>query len=76
MFIVTALPTQPSKVDVAVMVAVWIEEELFTAANEAMLPVPDAGRPIEGKLFIQLMFAFDRVDAKLIAAVFAPAQRL
>ncbi len=75
MFIVIVLPTQPSKVGVTVMVAVWIEEKLFSAANEAMLPVPDAGRPIEGKLFIQLMFAFDRVDAKLIAAVFAPAQR-
>ena len=74
-FIVTASPTQPSKVGVAVMVAVWIEEELFTAANEAMLPVPDAGSPIEARLFVQFTVALVGVDVKLIAFVFAPAHR-
>ncbi len=76
MFVVTASPTQPSKVGVAVMVAVWIEEELFTVANEAMLPVPVVERPIEGRLFVQLTVATFGVDAKLIAVVFAPAQRV
>ncbi len=76
MFVVKALPTHPSKVGVAVIVAVCVDEELFTAANEAMLPVPEAARPIEVRLFVQFTVALVGVDAKLIAEVFAPAQRV
>ncbi len=42
MLIVTGSPTQPSKLGVAVMVAVCVDEVVFIAANEAMLPVPEA----------------------------------
>ncbi len=76
MFMVIDSPTHPSKLVVAIIVAVCVDEELFSVANEAMLPVPEAGSPIEVRLFIQLMFALDGVDAKLIAVVFAPAQRV
>ncbi len=75
MLIVTALPTQPSKVGVAVIVAVCVDEELFSVANEAMFPVPEAGSPIEVRLFDQLTVAPIGVDVKLIAAVFAPAHK-
>ncbi len=53
------------------MVAVCVDEVAFTAAKEAMLPLPDAARPIEGRLFVQLTVALFGVDAKLIAVVFA-----
>ncbi len=76
MFIVIVLPTQPSKLGVAVMIAVCVDEVAFTAANEAMLPVPEAARPIEVRLFDQLTVAPFGVDVKLIAEVFAPAQRV
>ncbi len=76
MFIVTALPTHPSKLGVAVMIAVCVDEVAFTASNEAMLPLPVAARLIEARLFVQIMVAFVGVDVKLIAEVFAPAQRV
>lgn len=41
-------PTQPLDVGVTVIVAVFIVFEVFVAVNEAMLPVPDAARPMEG----------------------------
>ncbi len=75
MSIITASPTQPSKVGVAVMVAVCVDEVEFTAANGAMLPELEVGSPIEERLFVQLTVAFVGVDVKLIAEVFAPAQR-
>ncbi len=75
MFIVTASPTQPSKVGVAVIVAVCVDEVAFTTANEAMLPEPIAGSPIEVRLFVQFTVALVGVDVKLIAFVFAPAHR-
>jgi phosphoribosylcarboxyaminoimidazole (NCAIR) mutase len=55
---------------VAVIVAVTGLLPVFTAVNEAMLPVPLAGKPIEGVLLTQLkVFA---VPEKLMAVVAAP----
>ena len=39
----------------------------FTPANEAIFPDPDAAKPIEGVLFVQLKVEFNTVPVKLIA---------
>ena len=40
-------------VGVTVMVAVTGDDPILTAVNEAIFPVPDAGSPIDGVLFVQ-----------------------
>ena len=39
---------------VTIMVAVTFELVALTAVKDAILPVPDAGSPMEGRLFVQL----------------------
>ena len=55
---------------VTVMVVVTGAALLFTALNEAMFPVPLAGRPIEGVLLVQVKLL--PVPVKLTAVVAAP----
>jgi hypothetical protein len=42
--------------------------------NEAMLPVPEAARPIDGALFVQLNTVPGTVPLKLVAATVLPLQ--
>ena len=51
---VSAVPMHPLTVGVTVMVAVTADVPLLIAVNEAILPVPLAGSPMEGVLFVQL----------------------
>ena len=61
---------------VTVMVAVTGDEPLFIAVKEVILPLPDAGRPIEVLLFVQVYVVVppELVVEKLTAAVLLPLQ--
>ena len=61
---------------VTVMVAVTGAEPLFMAVKEVILPLPDAGRPIEVLLFVQVYVVVppELVVEKLTAAVLLPLQ--
>jgi len=49
-------PVQPvaTTVGVTVILAVWIDVPLFLNVNESIFPVPEAARPIEVLVFVQL----------------------
>jgi hypothetical protein len=51
---VPLVPVQPFADGVTVIVAVTGTEPVFAAANEDILPVPFAARPIDGVLLVQL----------------------
>jgi hypothetical protein len=51
---VCAVPGQPLAVGVTVTVAATGEVVVFVAVNEAIFPVPDAARPIEGVLLVHV----------------------
>ena len=59
---------------VTVIVAVIGEVPVFTAANEAMSPVPLADNPIEGVSFVHKYVVPATVPPKVTAVVLAPAQ--
>ena len=61
---------------VTVIVAVTGAEPLFIAVKEVILPLPDAGRPIEVLLFVQVYVVVppELVVEKLTAAVLLPLQ--
>ena len=58
---------------VTVMVAVTGKLVVFTAVNEEMAPLPLAGMPMEGLLFVQVSSP-PNVFIKLTAAVVLPLQ--
>ena len=64
---------QPACVAVTVMLAVTTDVVLLTAVKLAILPVPDAPKPIEVLLLVQLMLAVDGLALKLMAPVGLPA---
>jgi hypothetical protein len=49
-----AVPAQPLAEGVTVMVPAMAEVPPLVPVNAAMLPVPDAPRPMAGLLFVQL----------------------
>jgi hypothetical protein len=51
---VFGMPLQPFAAGVTVIVALIGAVPLFTAVNAGISPVPDAARPMEGVLFVQL----------------------
>ena len=51
---VPAFPLHPPAVGVMVIVATTLAPPVFTALNEAILPLPIAAKPMEVVLFVQL----------------------
>lgn len=72
---VLGVPVQEPDTGVTVMVAVTGAVPAFTAVKAGILPVPDAARPMDGVLLVQLYTVDGAVDpAKVIAAVDVPLQ--
>lgn len=71
---VIGVPSQPLAVGVTVIVEVTEVVPVLVAVNAPMFPVPDAGRPIEVLLFVQLKVDPVTDPEKLIAVVEAPLQ--
>ena len=75
---VTGVPEQLvpplAKTGVTVIVATTGALPVLVAVKEAMFPVPDAARPMEGALFVQLNTVPGTVPVKLTAAVVLPLQ--
>ena len=69
-------PEHPLEVGVTVMVAVIGEVVLFNATNEAMFPLPDEAKPIEGVLLVQAKVVPATGPEKATAAVFAAVQTI
>ena len=65
-------PVHPLAEGVTLMVATTGVDPVFTAANETMLPLPLAARPMEGWLLVQLNVVPATAPLKIIAAVEAP----
>lgn len=66
------VPTQVFAVGVTLSVAATGVKPPFVAVNEAILPVPEAARPMEGVLFVQANVAPLTLLLKLTAVVGAP----
>ena len=71
---VPTFPLHPPAVGVMVIVATTLAPPVFTALNEAILPLPLATRPMEVVLLVQLntVFGTAKVEAKLIEPVAEP----
>lgn len=73
---VRGVPEQVSpllkKDGVTVMVAVIGADPLLVTVNAGMFPVPEAARPMEGVLLVQLKFVPEMPPVKLIALVLVP----
>ena len=54
------------------MVAVSMLMSLFAGLKAGIFPVPEAGKPIEGELFVQVNWVVATDDVKLIAAIAEP----
>jgi hypothetical protein len=59
---------------VTVIVAARVSAPVYRAVNWGILPVPLAGRPMAGWLFVHLNVALEAGELKLIAATLSPAQ--
>ena len=70
----TGTPEQPLAVGVTVIVDVTGSAVLFVPANDGVLPVPLAARPIEGSVFVQLKVAPGVVLVKFEAAIVTALQ--
>lgn len=71
---VCAVPLQPFAFGVTVMVATAAVAPVLTAANDAMLPLPDPARPMLVLLFVQLNVVPLVLPVNVTAVVFAPLQ--
>ena len=75
---VTGVPEQLippfAKTGVTVIVATTGALPVLVAVKEAISPEPDAARPIEGALFVQLNTVPDTAPEKVTAAVVPPLQ--
>ena len=71
---VTALPVQPFKVGVIVMVAVIAAFVPFVAVKPGTFPVPGFPKPIAVLSFVQAYVAPDGVLVKFVAGTATPAQ--
>ena len=69
-----AAPVQPLAVGVTVMVAVTGVVPVLMAVNDPMFPLPEAGRPMELLLFVQLNVVLITAPVKLMAVVGLPLQ--
>lgn len=67
-----AVPAQPAADGVTVMVAVCTVLVVLVAMKDAILPVPDAARPIEVLLLVQLYTVPATDPVKFTAAVADP----
>ena len=65
-------PVQPFAVGVTVKVAVTGVVPVLTAVNDPMLPLPEAGSPMELLLFVQLNVVLLTAPVKLMAVVGLP----
>jgi hypothetical protein len=63
---------QPLFVPVTEIVAVTGAEPAFTPVNAAMLPVPDADKPIDALVFVQAYVVPVKLFAKVTAVVCEP----
>jgi len=66
------VPVQPLAVVFTVITAVTGAAVALVAVNAAILPVPDAGRPIVGSEFVQLKIVLATEPVKLTAVVMSP----
>ncbi len=73
---VLGVPAQVRCTGVTVMVAVTGALPVLIAVKDAMLPVPLAGSPMDGLLFVQLYTVFGNGPEKLTALVDAPAHKV
>lgn len=67
---------QPFNNPVTVIVAVIGDEVLFVAVKAGMFPDPDAARPIEVWVLVQVMVVPTGLAVNGIAAILSPAQRV
>lgn len=70
----TGVPVQVPSAGVTVMVATTGAVPVFTALNEAILPVPLAAKPTDGVLFVQLKVVPGTVPVNVTAVVAVPLQ--
>ena len=69
---VCAAPGQPAADGVTVIVAVTGAEPVLIAANAGIFPLPDAAKPIDVLLFVQLKVLPPTAPEKVIRLVVAP----
>ncbi len=68
-------PVHPAADGVTVIVAVTAAVPLLMAVNDGILPLPLAGKPIVGSLFVQLKLLFATAPVKFIEAVDDPLHK-
>lgn len=70
------IPAQPLADAVTDMVAIIGSDVVFVAVKPGMLPVPDAARPIEELLFVQVKATPGVELVRVIAAIAVPLQKV
>jgi hypothetical protein len=71
---VIGVPLQPLAEGVTVIVATTGVEPVLVAVNDGILPVPVAGRPMDGWLLVHVKVVPATGQLKVIGAVVAPLQ--
>ena len=72
---VCAAPGQPAADGVTVIVAVTGAVPVLIAANAGIFPLPDAAKPIDVLLFVQLKVLPPTAPEKVIRLVVAPLHK-